>query len=789
MILETTYILQVCLLVNVIAATDVERLSCSSHESCRCNGTVLSCFIQNTKFVMPSEVLLNDPNVISIKGTNYSAEIPDKVYNNSWTAIRHLEIIGSINSLTLPFAFTKNMYGLEKLIIKNSNLSYIERYAFRNLSQLVELDLSNNSYLHINEVEKGLQMFTAQTLRLFNISAIHNAEDMREFALTKGLFSAISSIEVLDMSWTRAFKLEASFKLMPNLTSLNISGTLILGPTECFSSINRLSRLETIAIDYWPTFARNSDVTALRYNHYVYRREAVECPITPYVENRTGCVILPVTLKRIYMRYVHSSSFFLSIEKGFCALNNSLELFSVRHMKIFQPVSSINGFHELKLFDISYLGIHFKLNAIMDMPALEIFLSPGNKLKAIENDPNFSTLFTKNKRLKWVDLSENELSSIPSEMFSNNPYLEVIDLSKNILEYININLTVNIHLKKIYLNQNNLKTIDTMILAHINMLANEMTTSVELNLIENDFVCGCNNVDFVKWIQVTKANVPNSTSIVCKDSDIMIKSIMKIEVDKLHSICNQNQKPQKSQSPYFVIYIVVCVAIVVVLSAITSLCLYRRKMCCCHHNMKQPSESPRETVKLEEIKTTDSGDAFVIVDKGLSSKYDRKPQYTVFVAYCHEDGDFVVNKLYSALEQNLREYLPDKHQDTLTLLYDKNFLPGEDLVEICKAAVYNSYVTVAIVSDNFLNSRWCSYEMQTAFEAEVPIVPVYLGKCEYENLSGILKLIYDRKVRLLWPQNTLTSNSLSDNEVALIRCLAISIARYVKKYDSEIANS
>ena len=187
-------------------------------------------------------------------------------------------------------------------------------------------------------------------------------------------------------------------------------------------------------------------------------------------------------------------------------------------------------------------------------------------------------------------------------------------------------------------------------------------------------------------------------------------------------------------------------------------------------------------IELEEISFSEPKDSFILVPKGRSIVQKRSPKYAVFLAYCHEDSDFVVQKIHRCLEEKLRKYLPD--EDSLTLLYDKNCLPGEDLYDICKAAVINSYVTIAIISESFIRSNWCSYEMHTAIEASVPIIPLYLSKCDGNSLKGILKLIYDKKVRLLWPQADQDSGAISSDEEALIQYLAKTVAAYVRKYET-----
>lgn len=744
---------------------------------------------------MPSYITMQAGlSVFVIHGKNYSIDIPNKVYDVSWSSVQRLEVSGSQKNFTLPYNFTKTLHNLTLLRLRNSNLTGIERSALSNIKSIEELDLSNNSFLHITEVENGLENFQTNTLKIFNISAIHNAENMLQFALTEKLFYPLSSVQILDMSWIRASQIHASFGLMPNLISLNISGTLILGPVECFSTIIRLHRLELLALDHWPTLARNGEVPSLQYDlHIATKREIRKCPPTPYTDTESGCMILQPSLKHLYLRYVHSSSFFLSVEKGFCLKNNSVQFFSIRHMKIFKPISALLGFHELKFFDMSFLGYHFKTNALWDMPVLETFLSPGNNLKALENDPDFGTVFKNNRHLRVVDLSENELSHLPPDLFFNNPSLEIVNLSTNILQYIHVNLSQCVQLKYLILKHNLLKTIDGMLMSYLDYLFHHKDKNVTLDVSENVFSCTCDNLNFITWFHITNVTIVNKLSLSCKDSNSVSKRMLTLDVAQMEETCvPDGGQPNTDALTFSLVGVFAGLTVIVLL--LTVICIFRRRKFCIKDRGEisaEPSAAvgdlfDQSTASLQEVRTLDTNDHFVLVAKDRSCTISRKPKYTVFLAYCHEDRDFVVNKLYSPLEKCLREYLPDKNKDTLTLLYDKNFLPGEDIIDICRAAVYQSYVTVAIVSENFLKSRWCSYEMKTAVEFDIPFIPLYLTKCQEEDLSGILRFVYEHKVRLLWPQTGLDTCSVSEEEMDLIRCLANSVATYVRKHDSEV---
>ena len=804
------FILLMLSLAEKIVCKEITTLSCGSQEQCRCEANTLDCFFVDVKFDLPSKVELPEQiSSVVILGRNYTIDITDNVHNETWSQVRHLTIIGSSGreGLKLPLTFTEKLTNITTLVIRNSNLSAIASGAFSKMNKIIEIDISNNSFLNIIEVEKGLQNFTSRSLKLFNISAIHNAENMNLFTVTRGLFHPICSVEILDMSWTRAFSLDASFDMMPNLTCFNMSGTYIFGPDNCFSTLNRLPRIETLAMDHWPTLARNGDVSFSPYNHYIVRRASVNCPAASFKDNRTGCIILRSSIKQIYMRNVQSLSFFLSFEKGFCVLDNNLEVFTIRGLKTNEPVNIIKGFHKLKLFDVSYIGIHFTFDAIEDMPALETFLSAGNKLKTIESYPEFEKIFDKNKNLKRIDLSENELSYIPYNMFKNNLLIQVLDLSRNVLTNIKLNFSGHLDLRKINLHHNRLFTIDERVLNHLDFLFDEAKSVIDINLVKNDFICNCDNIKFVKWIHSTKHDVEERDNLLCSNSFSEAIRVITLDTVKLERNCSHalihnkgNDSQNEEHDSPVVIYIGVSVAIAtVIVLVVVSVCLYRRGICyfqSCRQQKKPVAcrdsdglegvSTITRSVNLEEVQLSQTSETFVLMTNGITSQCKRRPQYTVFIAYCHDDAEFVVRKIYGTLEKCLREFLPHKNKDTLTLLYDKNFLPGEDLVQICKAAVYNSYVTVAIVSDNFLKSGWCSYEMQTAFDANIPIIPVYLGKCQEEDLCGIFKVIHDSKVRLVWPQDTLHEDSVSQNEIDFIHCLASSITTYVKKFDSNI---
>lgn len=169
----------------------------------------------------------------------------------------------------------------------------------------------------------------------------------------------------------------------------------------------------------------------------------------------------------------------------------------------------------------------------------------------------------------------------------------------------------------------------------------------------------------------------------------------------------------------------------------------------------------------------------------------KTPHFAVFLAYSHNDCDFVVRKLYRPLIRFLRQFLSDWPENRLTLLYDKDFLAGQYVKDTCKAAVQESHVTVPVVSDSFINSIWCQYELEEAVDAGVPIIPLYISQQDARKQNGVLKDVLTKCSGMFWPQNDVnTDNDISEEELGRIKQLAFDIAGHVKRremFDQDIA--
>jgi internalin A len=74
----------------------------------------------------------------------------------------------------------------------------------------------------------------------------------------------------------------------------------------------------------------------------------------------------------------------------------------------------------------------------------------------------FEQLFISLRNLKRINLSSNDLSTIPTKMFTGNHNLQFIDLSWNQLEQVTFTLSHLVNLKVLLLQNNKIKDFDVL---------------------------------------------------------------------------------------------------------------------------------------------------------------------------------------------------------------------------------------------------------------------------------------------------------------------------------------
>ncbi|XP_045212307.2 toll-like receptor 4 [Mercenaria mercenaria] len=677
--------------------------------------------------------------------------------------IENLETAGNEDAFTISSSIFLPFINLKTLRIHNCNIVDIEPGAFRSLHRLEVLEISGNSNLTLDSVTKGLILLNSPNLQMFNISGNHNAENLPGAFIRKPMFERLSntSLKSLDVSWTRLTTLLAPFDLLPHLETLNISGTLLLGSLSCLSTLASLSNLSYIAIDHWPFFPRGYDSIRLSEEpHGLFKRNSNGiCTQRKYLSDR-GCLMIGERCRTLQMRFIDLDSFFLDLSKGFCMEKNNMLNHVASNSRISKQLGLILGLDKLKLFDMSnpevlFRGPLIKPNMFYAMPSLEVLRLAGFHLNRLSNE-HIRKLVSRNYNLTELDISYNELTKLPKKMFIENIFLEYLNISWNKLTVFETDLSSCVHLLSVDLQQNLLIVIDVIIVQHFTSLGR----NIEINLNGNELECNCNLLTFTKDVNVTitpfRCSYKGESKLITKD----------VSETFFQNVCDAQEQINSMIILLGATLGVLGTALIIIAAVI----IYRRR------KSSILRKSVQENMPVV-INLTDSN--------RLEESPSRNPKFVVFLAYCSKDAEFVLKKIYEKLNLKLLQLLKDtayvNDPDHLIIIYDKHFLAGIDIDEICRVAITESHVTVAVVTDNFLESSWCNLEVKMAISSKVPLLPLFITKCDPKKLTGFLRVVYEEKVRLLWPDTSLLDETLAEaEENKLLDTLCSHIITYVK---------
>ncbi|XP_071382197.1 toll-like receptor 21 [Centroberyx affinis] len=130
-------------------------------------------------------------------------------------------------------------------------------------------------------------------------------------------------------------------------------------------------------------------------------------------------------------------------------------------------------------------------------------------------------------------------------------------------------------------------------------------------------------------------------------------------------------------------------------------------------------------------------------------------KYDAFVSYNSSDEHWILDQLLPNLEGNGSSFK--------LCLHHRDFELGRDIVSNIVSAVYGSRKTICVVSRNFLQSEWCSLEIQLASyrlfdEHRDVLLLVFLEPIPERQLSSYhrMRKIMLKKTYLQWPGSDCT---------------------------------
>ena len=377
--------------------------------------------------------------------------------------------------------------------------------------------------------------------------------------------------------------------------------------------------------------------------------------------------------------------------------NNNLEVIDLpnvnaAHQQALPGFYNVSGLRKLKYLNIQghKLPILLSQAVLHDTDSLVELHIGGGKIS--ENDFLPANQVQTFLQLSVLNLPSASLLGIEADSFINNKHLSVLDLyynHLNSLTFVDLSRT-----RSLNLSHNQLSSIPASMRHQLDKMR-----GLELYLSGNTFICNCENLEFLQWIQQSYCSITfhYAGDHVCTDSPG--NTIHNIAIDSLYCDWYWKQPVIAVGSSFAFSLFFVMVFVTYKKRWFISNLIFRFKERFCR------------------VSDNNSAGPF---------KYD------AFIVYSDipDDRHWVHYKLVNELEKDYGFRLCVEHRD---------FHPGIDQLDNIENAIRSSRKVLVVLSENLLQGQWCVDSVKMALNVDHNKLIVIM----YKNvlLSGVPNVI------------------------------------------------
>ena len=334
-------------------------------------------------------------------------------------------------------------------------------------------------------------------------------------------------------------------------------------------------------------------------------------------------------------------------------------------------------------------------------------------------------VYENHHHLEMLDLSSNGIKELTGKIFIHQTEMKVLRLMKNSLWLVNFEFTHMKDLRMLDLSENSLTQLNKETRDRIDMMRT-ISQNFSVNLRGNPLECSCSNLPFILWIHNNRPLFSEYKKSSCVYNNSVVKfSNLEQLARNLNFDCSMNLALKLSTS---------LLALVIVITGL-SVFLYRH----------------RWDVRFFFIKFVEKRNVY-IEREGYRSLFE----YDAFVAYHNDDLNWVRDELFKNLDSEGRESdLEDQSTRFRLCIHARDFTPGSPIEDNIVRAIENSRKTILVLSESFLTSEWCEFELQMARMESFDkgrnlIIVVMLEPLKIENMSKSLRLLIRRNTYIEW---------------------------------------
>ncbi|XP_024861249.1 toll-like receptor 13 isoform X3 [Kryptolebias marmoratus] len=634
----------------------------------------------------------------------------------------------------------------------NSSLTSLTMNRMKhNISTLVNISCTIPTMSTLRICGNKLELIKSDFLKLcVNVTELdlgtNNISDIETNA-----FASMKHLRILSLRYNRLSSVPSVIRKLQNLSKLDLKFNKITG-VECqdFSNQTNLTELnlQNNSITALKTCAFNDlvqlQVLTLQYNKINDLNKAFQryLPNLKYLHlngNKLTSIKNEVFrgLRSLLNLSLHENQIKELYSDSFVGLRNltEIQLMSNQITKQNLDTGAFNALVNLKRLDLAINHIkytdsealsqtpffnlsHLEELSIATQHYREKSHLPCNFLKGLTNLLRFSA---RNTQIVYLD----------KDMFKYSPKLEKLDISSNDLGTLSPQLFSPIqNLKSLYISRTTLQSLDFLIDANLTNLQflqarkNQYSVITEdviqslpsLGYVDfqgNSFMCDCDNAWFLNWtISSAQTQVFDAYNFVCNYPEDF----------KGTKLLDFNLTSCSVEIGFICFVSTTCMILCFMVTSFTYHFM-RWQLYCAYY-------------------------LFLawLFDKKHQNK-QAPHQYDAFISYNTHDEPWVIGELLPKLEGE---------QGWRLCLHHRDFEPGKPIIDNITDAIYRSRKTICVISRRYLESEWCSREVQTASfrlfdEQKDVLILVFL-----EDIPTYLLSPYHRMRKLLKKQTYLS---------------------------------
>lgn len=452
--------------------------------------------IENTKDNRSFTAEIFEPTSQNLKVlvliNNGIRELPGSIFNN-FPKLEYLSLSDNLLK-TCPEKIFRNLQQLSILEIANNRLEYLPENLFQSLFQLKKLYIYKNKLKELpNKIFKSLP-----SLEVLDLA------DNQLLSMPRDIFLGLSQLKHIRLrgNWLRTLPKEL-FSYSLNLQEIDLSINKFMEPLPEVL-LRGLVRLEKFKVEECNIssihesffgFSPNLTHLQLQYNRLK------ELPENIFHNN--------ILLKQIDLSF----NFIETLHENLLFNQKNLEKLSLYHNNIsLVPNEFFKNARNIKTLLLGQNKLQNITQAVFrDLPNVETVSLSKNNLTYFKLDLN--------REIKQLDLSYNNLTSMPDIEWLNHLKLEIVQLQYNQITSFSlpflystnkINPTVDV-------SHNNIKTVDVDYVVRNDDSIKDLSSEhyeryveTTISLKENPFTCDCRLYGFVRYLNASSHDARRS---------------------------------------------------------------------------------------------------------------------------------------------------------------------------------------------------------------------------------------------------------------------------------------